>query len=527
MKPKILITEELSEEGIQILRTGGMEVDAVKGLKHEELLKKIKDYDALIVRSATKVNRELVNAGTKLRAVGRAGVGIDNVDVDAATEKGIIVVNAPEGSTISVAEHTIAMLMGLSRKIPQACSTIRERKWEKSRFMGTQVYDKTLGIVGIGRIGAEVAKRAQGLGMKVIAYDPFINSERAKELGVSLVTLDELLGESDYISTHTPLTKETKNLIGADAFKKMRNGVRIINCARGGIIDEKALVEAIKSGKVGGVALDVFENEPPKDSPLLEMEEVIATPHIAASTQEAQVSVAVTIAEQVLAALKGEPVKNAVNMYAVKPEVFESVRPYLFLAEKLGKLASQLAPASIESLEISYHGEIAEKETELTTTAILKGILEPMVSGVNYVNAPLIAKNRGIKVVKVRTWAVENFTSLISVRAATDKGEATVAGTVFGRSDARIVKIDGCRINAVPSGYMLISKHLDKPKVIGPVGMVLGDAGINISGMQVARMKSDGREAIMVLNVDSAVGDDILKKIQKIDGIIDVKLVVL
>jgi len=526
MKSKILITEELSEEGVQKLKAE-MDVDVVKGMKHEELLKKIKDYDALIVRSATKVNRELINAGVKLKVIGRAGVGIDNVDVDAATEKGIIVVNAPEGSTISVAEHTIAMLMSLSRKIPQACSTIRDKKWEKSKFMGTQVYDKTLGIVGIGRIGAEVAKRAHGLGMKVIAYDPFINSERAKELGVSLVTLDELLGESDYISIHTPLTKETKNLIGVETFKKMKNCVRIINCARGGIIDEKALAEAIKSGKVGGVALDVFENEPPKDSPLLAMDEVIATPHIAASTQEAQVSVAVTIAEQVLAALKGGPVKNAVNMYAVKPEVFEAIRPYLSLAEKLGKLASQLAPASIESLEISYHGEIAEKETELTTTAILKGVLELIISNVNYVNAPLIIKNRGMKVVKVKTWAIENFTSLISVRAMTGKGDVTVAGTVFGKNDARVVKIDGCRINAFPSGYMLIAKHLDKPKVIGPVGMVLGEAGINISGMQVSRIKSEGQEAIMVLNVDSAVSDEILKKMQKIDGIIDVKLAVL
>jgi D-3-phosphoglycerate dehydrogenase len=520
---KILVTEELSKEGMEKLRSEA-EVDFMK-LSREELLKKIKGYDALIVRSQTKVDSELLRAGTRLKVVGRAGVGVDNIDVPFCTGRGILVVNAPEESTLSAAEHTIALMLALARKIPDAHNSLKQGKWERKKFIGTQLWDKTLGIIGLGRVGTEVAKKAAGLGMKVIAYDPYISSERAREIGAKLTSLDELLSESDFISIHTPLTSETKHLLGKKDFEKMRDGVRIINCARGGVIDEKALAEAITSSKVAGAALDVFEKEPPEDSKLLSLENVIVTPHLGASTEEAQRGVAITIADQVLSALRGEPVKNAVNMFTLPPEVFETMKPYLLLAEKLGKFASQLVSGRIESIEISYHGEIAEKETELLSIAVVKGVLE-RVAQVNYVNATIVAKSRGIKVVKIRTWAIENFTSLLSVKIITSRGEKTVSGTVFGTDDLRIVKINGYRINAVPSGNMLVAMHVDKPKVIGPVGMILGEAGINIAGMQVGRIKT-GEEAIMVLNVDSPVSSQLLRKIEKVDGILDAKLVTL
>jgi len=523
---KVLVTDPLSEVGIKRLKKEAT-VDVASNLSESELVKRIKDYDALMVRSGTQVTRKVINAATKLKVIGRAGVGVDNIDVDAATEKGIIVINAPEGNTISAAEHTIAMMLALSRNIPQADVSLKSGKWSRSTFIGVEVHNKVLGIIGLGRVGAEVAKMAQGLGMQILAYDPFISTERAEELGVQLADMNEILKKSDYITIHAPLNKDTRHLIGDEQFKKMKDGVRLINCARGGIIDENALAKAIESGKVAGTALDVFENEPPHESPLLHLDNVIVTPHLGASTREAQVNVAVTAAEGVLEALKGGPVRNAVNMPSIKPETLAVIKPYLMLAEKLGSLCVQLAEGRINTVEVSYSGDVASMDTGPLTIAALKGILNRILSEpVNFVNAPVIAKSRGIKVVESKIGATEDFADLITITAKTPKGEKSVAGTLFGKKDARIVRIDRYHVDAVPSGHMLVSAHIDKPGIIGRVGTILGENDINIAGMQVGREKVRGK-AVMVLNVDSAVPDKILKQIERVDGIFDVKPVVL
>ncbi len=532
---KVLVTDHISEEGIRKLREFA-EVDIELELSKEELTERIGGYDALIVRSGTKVTKEIIEAGGRLKVIGRAGVGVDNIDVETATEKGIMVVNAPEANTISAAEHTIAMLLSLSRKIPAANVLLKSRKWERKKHMGVEVNGKVLGIIGLGRVGSEVAKRGKGLGMRVVAYDPFISLESARELGITLLSITEVLSVADFISLHTPLTKDTHHLIGNKEFELMKDGVRVINCARGGIIDEDALKDAIKSGKIAGAALDVFEHEPPDESELVQMEEVIVTPHLGASTEEAQRAAAVVIAEEVITALKNKPVRNAVNMIYVEVDLMDAIKPYLVLAEKLGRLSAQLIPKSnrLEQFNVSYKGEIGMathsigKNTRLITVAMLKSFLSWFTDGVNYVNAEAIAKKFGIKVTESKTEDVENFSSLISITTTTrieDEGKKrTVAGTLFGIDDPRIVKIDGFRVDASPSGYMLICSFLDKPRVIGPVCMILGDRGINIAGMQVGREKVGG-EAVMVLNVDSSVSEDIMEEMEKVKNIFDVKLV--
>ncbi len=534
---KVLVTDHISEEGIKKLREFA-EVDIELELSKEELKERIAGYDALIVRSGTKVTKEIIEAGSrgKLKVIGRAGVGVDNIDVEAATERGIMVVNAPEANTISAAEHTIAMLLSLSRKIPTANISLKSGRWERKKHMGVEVNDKVLGVIGLGRVGSEVARRAKGLGMRVVAYDPFISAERARELGIALSSFNEVLSAADFISLHTPLTKDTHHLIGEKEFELMKDGVRVINCARGGIIDEGALRDALKSGKVAGAALDVFEHEPPGENELLAMEEVIVTPHLGASTEEAQKAAAMVIAEEVIEALKNKTVRNAVNMIYVQEELMSTLKPYLVLAEKLGRLSAQLIPKSgrIEQFNVSYEGEIGAagagigKNTRLITVAMLKSFLSWFTDGVNYVNAETIAKKFGIKVTESRTEDIENFSSLISVATSLrveEKEEIkTVAGTLFGKDDPRIVKIDGYRVDASPSGYMLICSFLDKPRVIGPVCVILGDKGINIAGMQVGREKTGG-EAVMVLNVDGSVSDDTMEEIKKVKNIFDVKLV--
>lgn len=524
MKSKVLISDAISEEGIEELKTGA-NVDVFVDLNKDELIEKIGEYDALVVRSATKVTKEVIDAGKNLKVIGRAGAGVDNIDVISATEKGIVVVNAPEGNTISAAEHTIAMMMSLSRNIPQANASLKSERWDKINHIGVEVTDKVLGVLGLGRIGSEVVKRAQGLGMSVIAYDPFISEESSKELGIELLSLEKIFSRADYITIHTPKTRETYHLIGEEEFGKMKDGVRIINCARGGIIDEDALYKAVVNGKVAGAALDVFETEPPNDNKLLELDRVIVTPHLGASTREAQLNVAITIADQIIRAIKNEPVKNAINMFSVKPEVYDKLKPYVSLAEKMGSLCAQLITGHINSVDICFHGDLAEKETGIITIAMLKGLLDPILgSNINFVNAPIVAKNRGIKVIESRTDMAENFINLISISVHTDKETKTVAGTLFGKDDPRIVKIDGYRVDAVPSGYMLISRYIDKPKVIGPVGVLLGENDINIAGMQVGR-ESVGGEAIMVFNVDGPVSEEVRKSVEKVDGILSVKAV--
>ena len=530
---KILITDHISEEGIRKLREFG-DVEIQVGVSEEELKARIAGYDALIVRSGTKVTREVIEAGTRLKVIGRAGVGVDNIDVDSATERGIMVVNAPGANTISAAEHTIGMLLSLSRKIPAANQSLKSGEWSRKKYMGVEVNGKVLGIIGLGRVGGEVAKRAKGLGMRVVAYDPFISQDKAGELGVSLMGFSEVLSISDFITIHTPLMKDTYHLIGKDEFEKMKEGVRIINCARGGIIDENALVEAIKSGKVAGAALDVFEQEPPPmDSDLLKLDSVIVTPHLGASTEEAQRAAAIVIADEVIRALENKPVRNAVNMIYVEEELMGVIKPYLVLAEKLGRLSAQLMPKTsrIEAFNASYEGElgVASVDTRLITGAMLKSFLSWFTDGVNYVNAWAIARKFGIKVTESKSEEVENFSSMITLTLRT-RGDAggglskTVSGTLFGKGDIRIVGLDNYRIDASPSGFMLICSFIDKPRVIGPVCTILGDHNINIAGMQVGREKVGGK-AVMVLNVDSSVGIELIEEIKKVPNIIDVKLV--
>ncbi len=521
---KILVSDPVSDHGIEILKKE-FDVDIATGLQPAELIKRIGNYEALIVRSETQVTKDVINAGKKLKIIGRAGVGVDNIDVNTATERGIIVVNAPEGNTISAAEHTIAMMMAMSRNIPQANSSLKSRKWDRNKFMGVEVRGKVLGVIGLGRIGTEVAKRAQGMEMNILAYDPFISQERAGELGVELTTVEDIVKRADYITVHTPLTKETKDLIGSREFAIMKKGARVINCARGGIINEEALAKAVKDGIVSSAAIDVFTKEPPFENPLLELDSVIVTPHLGASTEEAQINVAVSVAEQVVNALKGLPVKNAINMPYVKPDVMQIIEPYLPLGEKIGKLCTQLM-GNYEKVEISYSGEIADKNLAPLTLAVLKGLLEPMLgSAVNYVNAPTIAKERKIKVIESKSKTVEGYPSQISVKLSRKDEEKLVSGSIIGK-EPRIVQIDGYRIDVVPSGYMIVAKHEDHPNIIGPCCMILGSNNINIAGMQVGRIKRGGN-AIMVLNIDSEVSDEILDEIRAVDGIIDAKLVVL
>ncbi|MBE0521556.1 MAG: phosphoglycerate dehydrogenase [Candidatus Methanoperedenaceae archaeon] len=522
---KVLVSDPISDKGIEILKKE-VEVDVLTGLEPSELVKKIGEYEALIVRSETKVTKEVIEAGKSLKIIGRAGVGVDNIDVAAATGKGIIVVNAPEGNTISAAEHTIAMMMAMSRNIPQANASLKNKKWDRKKFMGVEVRDKTLGVVGLGRIGAEVAKRAQGMEMKILAYDPFITPGRAGELGVELTTVEDIVKRADYITVHTPLTKETTNLIGAKQFGMMKKGARIINCARGGIINEEALAKAVHDGTVASAAIDVFVKEPPFDSPLLENDNIIVTPHLGASTEEAQVNVAVSVAEQVINVHKGRPVKNAINMPYVKPEVMQVLEPYFPLAEKMGKMCTQLIGTNFERIDISYSGEIADKNVAPVTLAVLKGLLEPMLgAGVNYVNAPGIAKERKVKVTESKSKTTEGYPSQVSVKLSREGEEKMVCGTIIGK-EPRIIRIDEYSIDVVPSGYMIVAKHKDNPNIIGPCCMILGKNNINIAGMQVGRISAGG-DAIMVLGVDSDVPDRILNEIKSVDGIIDAKRVVL
>lgn len=522
---KVLVSDSLSEKGIEILEKGA-EVDVRTGMSPEELKACIGEYDALVVRSQTQVTEDVIEAAENLKIIGRAGVGVDNIDVEAATQRGIIVINAPEGNMISAAEHTIALMMAMSRNIPQANQSMRAGKWDRKLFMGVEVRGKTLGVVGLGRIGTEVAKRAQGMEMNILAYDPFISEERAADLGVKLTTVEDIVLNADYITVHTPLTKDTRDLIAKEEFEKAKPGVRIINCARGGIINEKALAEAVASGKVAAAAIDVFTIEPPTGSPLLEQDNIIVTPHLGASTKEAQVNVAVDVAEQIINFNQGLPVKNAINMPYVKQEIMKVLQPYLPLAEKIGKLAAQLMEEKYEKIEVSYSGEIAEWDTGPVTVAALKGLLEfAMGSSVNYVNAPVIAKERKIKVIESKSKTTESYSNLIMVNIFNNGKVKTVGGTMVG-TNPRIVQIDEFSIDVLPLGHMIIALHEDHPNIIGPCCMLLGKHDINIAGMQVGRIKAGGT-AIMALNVDSEVNEEILNEIRAVKGILNAKMVYL
>ena len=523
---KVLVTDKLQDVGVEALRKEGLDVTVVPTLPPAELCQTIGEYHGLIVRSATKVTAEVIEAGKNLEVIGRAGAGVDNIDVDAASQRGIVVMNTPGANTIAVAEHTIGLLLAMARKLPQAHSVLKGGKWEKERFAGVEVYGKTLGIVGLGRIGSEVARRALGLKMHVIAYDPYLTTEAAQRLGVEMVELDELFQRSDFISVHTPLTKETRSIIGAPEFEKMKSGVRLINCARGGVIDEKALAEAIGQGKVGGAALDVFEKEPiPKDHPLISLEQVVMTPHLAASTEEAQTQVAVSIAQQMADVLLRGIIQNAVNAPSVEPEALKELRPYLTLVEKLGSFLGQLVEGRMQSVQIEYAGEVTQLATQPLTVTFLKGLLKVILEeNVTDVNAPSLAKQRGLKVIETSTTESEDYSSLIAAELKTDKGSWRVAGTLFHRKDPRVVRIDGYSLEAIPSGWMLVFSNLDVPGVVGRIGTLCGRYQINIAGMQLGRERRGGR-AVSILNIDEPMPEAALQEIRAMPDIVYAKLV--
>ena len=526
MTEKILISDPLAEEGINILKKEKhFRVDVKPKLPPEELKKIIGDYTALIVRSQTKVTRDIMKHAKKLKYIGRAGVGLDNIDVDEASKRGIIVMNAPGGNAISTAEHTLSLILSLSRNIPQANLSVKKGEWQRKKFMGVELYGKTLGIIGLGRIGTEVAKRALSFKMKVIACDPFLIPERAKSLGIESVSLDGLFKKSDYITVHTPLTDDTYHIIGEKAFKRMKKGVRIINCARGGIVDEKALAKAIDSGIVAGAALDVYEKEPPAQAKIIGIDKVITTPHLGASTEEAQVNVAIDIASSIKDALVRRGIRNAVNAPSIEPELLKVIEPYLLLAEKIGSMHAQLIEGYINNVKIKYVGDIVKYNLNHMTRSIIKGLLEPALEeSVNYVNAPVIARERGIRINEEKTKEIEDFANLIFVKVETDKMKSSIMGTLFTKVDPRIVKINEFYVDAVPEGHMLVIYNYDKPGIVGQIGNILGKNKINIANMTFGRAKRGGN-AITVLTVDGPVPGHVLGKIKKAQYIKEVKLI--
>jgi D-3-phosphoglycerate dehydrogenase len=521
---KILVSDPLSKRGLEILeKAKGLRYDLKSGLSPEELKNIIPEYDGIIIRSETKLKGDIIEAGKCLKVIGRAGIGLDNVDLPAATKKGIVVMNTPQENAIAAAEHTIAMILSISRKIPQATASMRAGRWEKKKFMGVELYSKTLGLIGVGVIGTIVADRARGLKMKVIGYDPYLSKEVAEKKGVDLVSLDELLRRSDFITVHTPLTDETRNFIGKSAFDKMKDGVIMVNCARGGIINEKDLYDAIQGGKVSGAALDVFEKEPAIGNPLLELEEVISTPHLGASTGEAQENVSIAIAQQVVDYFLLGEVRNAVNMPAVSPDILPFLRPYLRLAEKLGSFLGQISNYAIEEVLIEYHGEVLEYETKPITISVLKGFLTPFVGEtVNFVNAPIMAKERGIRITESTSAETEDFASLIALTARSKMEQNYIAGTLLGKKELRIVKLNDFFIEAVPEGYILLVNNYDKPGVIGNLGNALGSRNINIATMQFGRDRMGGN-AISLLHLDAPLPPGMLGEILRLPNIISVR----
>ncbi len=526
--PKVLVSDPIDQVGIDILSQVA-QVDIKTGLPPEELIRIIPEYDGLMIRSGTRVTQQVIEAGSNLKIIGRAGVGVDNVDVPAATRKGIVVVNSPEGNTIAAAEHTLAMMMALSRYIPEANQSVKRGQWDRKSYTGNEVYKKTLGIVGLGKIGAHVATVARAMGMKLLAYDPYVSHERAEQLSCRLVELDILLQEADYITLHLPKTPETTHLINAAAIAKMKPTARIINCARGGIIDEAALYNALKQGQLAGAALDVFEQEPLGESALKELgKELILTPHLGASTEEAQVNVAVDVAEQIRDVLLGLPARSAVNIPGLRPDLLEKLRPYLQLAETLGNLVGQLAGGRVESLNIRLQGELATNQSQPIVVAALKGLLSnALQERVNYVNASIEAKERGIHVIETRDASIKDYTGgSLYLTAKGSLGEHSVSGALLGDTEIRITSVDDFPVNVPPNRYMLFTLHRDMPGIIGKIGSLLGSFNVNIASMQVGRKIVRG-DAVMVLSIDDPLPDNILAEIMKVSGIRDAYTVTL
>ncbi|MBI1908980.1 MAG: phosphoglycerate dehydrogenase [Deltaproteobacteria bacterium] len=524
---KVLVSDKLSPHGLEILKSAGLQVDFKTGLKPEELKKIISQYEALVIRSSSQVTADILEAADKLQVIGRAGIGVDNVDLPAASKKGIVVMNTPSGNAVTTAEHAIAMMFAVSRKIPQATASLRSGKWEKGKFMGSELCNKVLGIVGVGNIGKIVADRALGLKMRVVGYDPFLSEEAAQKLGIQLATLDDIFARADYITVHTPLNEKTKNLIGKGAFTKMKKGVYIINCARGGIVNEIDLMNAIKEGIVAGAALDVFEKEPPApDHPLLQMEQVIFTPHLGAATDEAQENVAIEIAEQIADYFKTGTIRNAVNFPSISAEARAFLQPYISLAEKLGSLQGQLVEKLPSELLIEYRGDITGRSLSPVTIGFLKGLLSHMLSdvSVNYVNAPVIAQERGMKVIESKIREHADFANLMTVTLKSGQESFSVSGTIFGKTNPRIVRIDDFYLEAVPEGKILVIHNHDRPGVIGNIGTLLGQKKVNISRMQLG-MEKGGSEAMALYNVEGNITPDVIVQIEKLPNIISVKVV--
>ncbi|MDJ0786855.1 MAG: phosphoglycerate dehydrogenase [Myxococcota bacterium] len=524
---KVLVSDSLADAGLEILEAaGGIEVVNKPGLSPEELIEEIRDVEGLVIRSGTTVTAEVIAAAEKLRVVGRAGIGVDNVDVPAATSRGIVVVNTPEGNNVTTAEHAIALLVSLARHIPHATASMKAGKWEKKKFQGMELFNRTLGVIGLGNIGRIAALRGRGLGMRVLAADPYTSADTAQRLDVELVSLDELLERADAVTVHVPRTKETTGLLGSEAFAKMRDGVLVVNAARGGIVDEEALLRALDAGKVGGAALDVFvEEPPPADHPLVAHPRVICTPHLGASTEQAQINVSIAVAEQVRDYLVDGIVRNAVNVPSVSPELLEQIRPYLTLGEKLGRFQGQLCTGAVEEIEIEYAGDVSSLRVAPITVAVLKGFLESITDSVNMVNASVIAQERGIKVIESKSSQPYDFASTITTKVrGCDGGTRLIAGALFHGEQPRIVRVDDFMLEAIPEGPTILLRNHDRPGVVGVVGRLLGESGINISRMQLALVRERG-EAAMLVNVEPLPDEKTMDALRGVDNMIDAKLV--
>ena len=519
--PKVLISDQMDPKAAEIFRAKGVEVDEKTGLSKDELIAIINDYDGLAIRSSTKVTKEILEAAPNLKVIGRAGIGVDNVDIPAATAKGVVVMNTPFGNSITTAEHAIALMFALARELPAADNSTQAGKWEKNRFMGVELTAKTLGLIGAGNIGSIVADRALGLRMKVIAYDPFLSPERAIDLGIEKVELNDLLARADFITLHTPLTDQTRNILSRENLAKARKGVRIINCARGGLIDEAALKEMLESGHVAGAALDVFTQEPAKENPLFGTANLVATPHLGASTTEAQVNVAIQVAEQMADFLVSGGVTNALNMPALSAEEAPKLRPYMELADKLGSLIGQLE-GRLNGIAIEVEGAAAQLNQKPITAAVLAGLMRVYSDTVNMVNAPFLARERGLDVREIRHDRESDYHTLVRVIATTPEGQRSVAGTLFGNSAPRLIEIFGIRVEAELAGEMLYIVNEDAPGFIGRVGTTLGEAGVNIGTFQLGRREAGG-EAVLLLSVDSHVEPTVVEKIAELPGVRTVK----
>ncbi|UCE55581.1 MAG: phosphoglycerate dehydrogenase [Desulfobacterales bacterium] len=514
---KVLVSDNLGEAGIKMFQEEqGIEVDVNTGLGPNELKSIIGNYDALVIRSATKVTEEILEAAKNLKVIGRAGIGLDNVDIPAATKRGVVVMNTPTGNVITTAEHTLAMMMALTRNIPWGTSTLKAGLWEKKKLQGREVFNKILGVIGFGKIGSIVADRARGLKMNVIVHDPYVTPEHIEKAGFEPVSIEELYRRSDYISLHVPKMKETLGLLNKAAFDQMKDGVMIINCARGGIVDEADLNEALRSGKVAGAALDVFEHEPPGVCPLFEVDRVICTPHLGASTVEAQTNVAVQVAEQIIAFLKNGTIINAVNVPAVSGELLERIGPLLTLADRMGYLLAQLSGGPIKEVVIEFAGDFQDYDLSTVKTAVLKGLLTPMVKDdVNFVNAEVLAKERGIKVTEVTISETEEYINLITVQAVSDEGINKVAGTIFGKKNPRVVNINNFRLELRPEGRFVLIHNHDKPGAIGSIGTLLGNHKINISRMRVGK-EEGGDNTMIFMRTYDAIPDDVMERLRSL-----------